>query len=327
LTGFTGNRWQCWEAYVRDQVEGPTWTEFMSAVVARNPALREDRFVFWAHKTYVLPQNAHGASYYLYARTDRAGRYAFADLTTAGDYELSVEAEGYHPHREPLQLHADTAREVTLVATGRRLVSHWEGYATASPRVRRLIDQALSMLGDDPAVYDALSPELRRLATGRYYADPRHFHHKDIVCADLIAICLHAAGVEYRWEVTTPPGTAYNTTHAANYYRPRSDHPKLRVVASDEAWRPGDILLYWRGNLSFSTVNHVNLYVGPFSGTDLSGNVHPRSAGYDVVNASIDHRNPSGIEVGTAIYPVTRHECLTTRLGYTHIMRVRHVDL
>jgi len=327
LTGFSGNRWQCWEAYVRDRVRGITWSEFMRAAVERNPTLRDDGYVFRVNKTYLLPENAPKPSYYLFTLTDRAGRYAFDELTTPGDCELVVEAAGYHPHRERLSLQADTVRDVTLIATGSKMISHWESYSTAPARVRVLIDQALNMLGDDPVVYDSLSPEMRRLATGYYYPDPHHFHHKDIVCADLVTICLHAAGVDYRWQVTEPPGTPFHTTYAANYYRPRPDHPKLRVVADGEEWLPGDIIIYWNGNLTSRTVNHVNLYVGPFSGTDLSGNVHSPSRGYDVVNASIDHLDPNGVEVGTAIRPVTRHHCLVDRFGYQHVQRMRHVDL
>jgi len=90
---------------------------------------------------------------------------------------------------------------------------------------------------------------------------------------------------------------------------------------------PGDILIYWDGDLASKRVLHVNLYVGPFSGTDLSGNVHPPSKGYDVVNASIDHLDPNGVEVGTAIRPVTKSFCLTDRFDYQHVQRMRHVDL
>ncbi len=327
LTGFSGNRWQCWEAHVRDQVRGLTWAEFMQAVVEHNPTLPDDGYVFKAGKTYVLPENRVRPLYYLFASTDQAGRYAFEGLTTPGDYELAVEAPGYHPYRQRLTLQADTVHDVTLTAIGTRMVSHWEGYPTAPVKVRKLIDQALNMLGDDPVVFDSLSPELQRLATGSFYSDPHHFHHKDIVCADLVTICLHAAGVDYGWQVTEPPGTPYNTTYAANYYRPAPNHPKLREVADDEDWLPGDILIYWNGDLASERVLHVNLYVGPFSGTDLSGNVHPLSKGYDVVNASIDHLDPNGVEVGTAVRPVTKNFCLTNRFGYQHVQRMRHMDL
>lgn len=324
LTGFSGNRWQCWEAHVRDQVQGLTWDEFMQAVLERNPTLPDDGYVFKADKTYILPENRTRPLYYLFASTDQAGRYAIEGLTTPGDYELVVEAPGYHPYRKRLALQADTVQDVALTSLEPGMVSDWPDYPTAPVKVRKLIDQALNMLGDDPVVFDSLSPELQRLATGSFYPDPDHFHHKDIVCADLVTICLHAAGVDYHWQVTEPPGTPYNTTYAANYYRPAPNHPKLREVADDEDWLPGDILIYWNGDLASERVLHVNLYVGPFSGTDLSGNVHPPSKGYDVVNASIDHLDPNGVEVGTAIRPVTKDFCLTNRFGYQHVQRMRH---
>ncbi len=327
LKGFYGNRWQCWETYVRDQVRGITWVEFMTDVVARNPALRRDGYVFLPDKAYVLPANPPRPSYYLFALTDSAGHYAFDALPTPGDCELVIEAADYFTYRERLSLSADTVHDVTLIGTAPVMVSDWEGYATAPDPVRRLIDQALAMLGDDPVVYDSLSRELQDLTTGHYYPDPDHFYHKDIVCADLITICLHAAGVDYNWSVTEPPGTPFTSTHAANYYRPRPGHPKLREVADDEAWLPGDILIYWNGNMASWPLSHVNLYIGPYSGTDLSGNVHPSSRGYDVVNASIDHYDATGAEVGTAIRPITRRECVIERFGYQHVLRMRHVDL
>ena len=33
---------------------------------------------------------------------------------------------------------------------------------------------------------------------------------------------------------TEPAGTPFVSSHAANYYRPRADHPKLRIVAGEE---------------------------------------------------------------------------------------------
>jgi hypothetical protein len=46
-----------------------------------------------------------------------------------------------------------------------------------------------------------------------------------------------------------------------------------------------------------------------------------------VVNASIDYLDPNGVEVGTAIRPVTKNFCLTNRFGYQHVQPMRHVDL
>jgi hypothetical protein len=307
-------------------VQGITWGEFMTGVVERNPVLREDGFVFLAGKTYLLPENPSTPVYYLYTVTDGQGRYAFTDLTTPGDYFLIVEAEGCFRHHERLSLQADTELDVTLAMQGARMTSLWEGYAGAHEAVRRLIDQALSMLGDDPIAYDALPADLRRLATGSYFPDPNHLRYKDIVCADLVTICLHAAGVDHQWPVTEPAGTPFISTHAANYYRPRPDHPRLRIVAEDEAWLPGDILIYWDGDLAAKSVNHVNLYVGPYSGADNNGTVHPPSQGYDVVNASVDYIE-AGIEQGTVIRPATQGYCTGVRYNYDHVMRMRHLEL
>jgi hypothetical protein len=275
----------------------------------------------------MLPENRPKPLYYLFASTDSAGRYAFERLTTPGDYELVVQSPGCHPYRERLSLQGETTQDVTLVELGPRMISHWDGYSAASPGVQGLIDQALRMLGDDPIVFDSLSPELRRLATGSYHSDPDDFYHKDIVCADLVSICLRAAAVDLDWDVDVPPGTPFNTTHAANYYRPAPNHPKLREVDDSEEWLPGDILIYWYGDLDSQRVKHVNLYVGPFSGTDQSGNVHLLSRGYDVVNASIDHLDPNGVEIGTAVRPVAKNWCITRRFGYDHVKRMRHVEL
>ena len=332
LSGFSGNRWQCWETHVRDHVRGLTWGEFMSAVVERNPALREEGYVFRADATYLLPENPATPVYYLHTLTDAQGRYAFADLaapselSATGDYWLIVEAEGCFRHHERLSLQGDTEHDVTLARKGARMASLWEGYAAAPEMVRRLIDQALRMLGDDPIAYDALPADLQRLATGTYVPDPNHLRYKDIVCADLVTICLAAAGVEYVWEVSEPQGTPYVSSHAANYYRPRPDHPKLRTVAEDEPWLPGDILLYWDGDLARNAASHVNLYVGPFSGTDNNGTVYDPAQGYDVVNASVDYY-VGGVEQGTAIRPATKGYCTGARYNYDRYTRMRHLDL
>jgi len=46
LTGFYGNRWQCWERFVCDDVDGITWREFCSRVLEINPVLVDDGYVF-----------------------------------------------------------------------------------------------------------------------------------------------------------------------------------------------------------------------------------------------------------------------------------------
>jgi hypothetical protein len=238
---------------------------------------------------------------------------------------LILQAPGYHTRVQQFLLTGDAVREIALTSTRPTIHSDWEGYHGAPDKVKRLIDQALALLGDDVQVYETLNAELEALATGSLHG-PGQPHHKDIVCADLVTMALHAAGVNHDWEVNVPPDTEYNTSHAANYYRPSQHNPFLRVVGDGEAWLPGDILVYWDGDLESERLQHVNLYVGPLSGTDLSGNEHPASKGYEVVNASIDDKDPNS-ETGEATIPLTRHRCEVERCGYERMLRLRHREL
>ena len=327
LAGFAGNRWDCWEQRIAGAVEGITWAEFKEGVVAHNPHLAADGYIFLATKTYLLPENGPQPRYYLAGSSDAEGSYRFESLEP-GAYQLTVEAEGYHPYVAALDLDGDATHDIALLWAGPGMVSGWTGYVAAPEGVRKLIDQALSMLGDDPAVFDSLPPELRKLAWGRFFLnDPNHFHYKDIVCADLVTICLAAAGVSYQgWEVHDPTGIGYTSTHAANYFRPRDGHPYLREPAEDEPWLPGDIIIYGDRDLAVDRVEHVDIYVGPFHGVDLSGNAHPPERGYGVVNASIDYLS-GGQEIGTAIKPFTLDYCRTRRFGFNWWKRVRHVEV
>ncbi|MGB0384564.1 MAG: cellulase family glycosylhydrolase [Ardenticatenaceae bacterium] len=62
LTGLTGNRWQVWERFVKDQVRGIKWTEFRDEVVRQNPSLAQGRAIFRATQVYRLPENITGSS-------------------------------------------------------------------------------------------------------------------------------------------------------------------------------------------------------------------------------------------------------------------------
>ena len=55
ITGFSGNRWNCWTACVQGKVDGITWDEFVQAVLDHNLALAADGNVFMADKTYLPP--------------------------------------------------------------------------------------------------------------------------------------------------------------------------------------------------------------------------------------------------------------------------------
>lgn len=56
LTGFFGNRWEVWERYIVGRVPGMSWETFKEQVLIHNPHLRQDGFVFYPGKTYVLPE-------------------------------------------------------------------------------------------------------------------------------------------------------------------------------------------------------------------------------------------------------------------------------
>ncbi len=58
LTGFSGHRWNCFQAQVMNQVSGITFEEFKDEVVAHNPHLEADGFLFLADKQYLLPEQA-----------------------------------------------------------------------------------------------------------------------------------------------------------------------------------------------------------------------------------------------------------------------------
>ena len=57
ITGFSGHRWHCWQKFVKNQVAGVDWDEFVDLVVEHNPVLEADGFVFQAKKSYLLPRN------------------------------------------------------------------------------------------------------------------------------------------------------------------------------------------------------------------------------------------------------------------------------
>lgn len=191
---------------------------------------------------------------------------------------------------------------------------------------RRMCDQAISMIGpNEREIFDRLPPNLRRIAFGSNPANASvsGLNYKDIVCADLIAISMAAAGLDYSWRVTIPAGTQKNNPSCANYYR--GDHnAKLRILAdNDPTWLPGDILLYWKLPRQPATgdANHVDLYVGPFT---------HNGATFDVVDASINWKDQrSGKVMGLDIKAKTKVSCWDRHFdGYFNfVRRVRLVEL
>lgn len=57
LTGFSGNRWNCWQKYVAQDVAAITWQEFREQVLDHNPSLRDSGGRFAADELYFLPEN------------------------------------------------------------------------------------------------------------------------------------------------------------------------------------------------------------------------------------------------------------------------------
>jgi len=205
------------------------------------------------------------------------------------------------------------------------LHSLYEGFDALSSQRQAIVSQALRMLGEDNTVFDSLPQARQQDCWGwQFRHDIDHFHHKDIVCADLVYICLKAAGVNVRWPVDQPAGTIYKTPHAANYFRPND---WLQEIADDEPWHPGDVLIYWDGDMQDKRLRHVNLYVGPFAGRDLDGRIYSSDQPCDVVNASIDYRGSQNHERGTRIRGVTRDTSMRNRFGKEHVMRLRHIEL
>ena len=65
------NRWNCWQKHVMNVVAGITWEEFVVQVVAHNPTLEADGYLFQAEKTYWLPEQAGAAPVVLWSRALR----------------------------------------------------------------------------------------------------------------------------------------------------------------------------------------------------------------------------------------------------------------
>jgi hypothetical protein len=57
MTGYYGSRWDIWEKYVAGRIPGMDWKTFKDAVLAHNPHLETDGFVFCPEKSYLLPFN------------------------------------------------------------------------------------------------------------------------------------------------------------------------------------------------------------------------------------------------------------------------------
>lgn len=327
LTGFAGTRWDCWTRHVQGAVQGITWAEFRDGALAYNPQLNADGRVFNPSKAYLLPENSTVPRAYLEVMTDPQGMYRFELSAQPAVYELQVEVDDYARFVLPLVVNDALTQPILLLPqsnertpTSGTIRSARTDLLALPPPARRLIEQALFMLGDDAQVFDALPPALQLMCYGaRFLADPQHFNYKDIVCADLVSIVLHAAGCDIRWSSSANP-------HMADYYHPDRGSPKLVEIRDGQDWLPGDVLVYGRGDPG-SRAGHVNLYVGPFSGTDRSGKGYNLSDGCDVVEASIDFLS-NGRQIGTGVIGCNLQRCLQAKRGaYTWVRHVRLREL
>ena len=57
LTGFYGTRWEVWETYVAGRGSHMSWETFKEAVLAHNPQLEADGYVFYPDQAYLLPDS------------------------------------------------------------------------------------------------------------------------------------------------------------------------------------------------------------------------------------------------------------------------------
>lgn len=330
ITGFGGSRWDCWTTFVQNNVAGITWEQFRDSALAYNPQLNADGRLFKPDKAYLIPENNAAPRACLETQTDAQGNYTLALGDQPAICEIQVEVDGYTRFVLPLSVNGAVVQAIALVpqSSGTGTEADMSGnvrsartdYLSLPDAARRVIDQALFMLGDDAHVFDALPPDLQKMCYGwQFLGNPNDFHYKDIVCADLVSIALKVAGLDIAW------GGAANP-HMADYYHPDRGNPKIVEISDTGDWLPGDVLVYGTGAPN-SRAGHVNLYVGPFSGTDRSGTTYNLSDGVDVVEASLDFMS-SGKEIGTGVSGCNLQRCLQAKRGiYTWVRHVRLREL
>lgn len=332
LTGFAGTRRECWEQHVAAQVPGLSWERFRTEVLRYNPQLNADGRLFRPYRSYLLPEVAAGARAFLQCVTDTSGAYCFTLGSEPVVGELQIELEEYLPLAMPVVINDQITQPVLLYprSTATPTARGWGRSGTlrsAHPayphlpfKVRRLIDRALFLLGDDAAVFDALPPEARALCSGARFAhDPDHPHAKELLGADVVTIALKGAGLAVDWLDTTH-------AHLADAYHPDRGAPHLVELDTTQDWQPGDLLVYGRGAPT-ARAEHVALYVGPFVGIDRSGRAYHPGDGVDVVEGNIQLR-PAGTTYGTGVSGVSLGRCLQSKRGlYTWVRHVRLREL
>ena len=113
LTGFSGDRWACWQQYVQGKVVSLNWETFRTSVMEENPTLTATGGYFQADQAYRLPHNEGQTEYTRVAYTEVAGSFVFADLAP-GVYQLEVAANGYRRLVQPVVVTAASSIILTL---------------------------------------------------------------------------------------------------------------------------------------------------------------------------------------------------------------------
>ncbi|HEU5103850.1 MAG TPA: peptidoglycan recognition family protein [Roseiflexaceae bacterium] len=189
------------------------------------------------------------------------------------------------------------------------MVSHWPDYGRVPEPVRQLIGQALRLLGTDPDVIGKVLTPAQRRSLGV---------SADIVCADGVLFSLQAAGLDLAWKVDDPSGAGKTGPRCANYYRPCAGNAgKLRDVTGEPPL-PGDIFVFGKNDFSRDRGYHVDIYVGPLSGTDTSGRTYRPEQALDVVDTNMgDPENK----------PFPLSLIMTRKRGFPLVRRVRLLQL
>jgi hypothetical protein len=187
--------------------------------------------------------------------------------------------------------------------------SHWADYGRAPEAARQLISQALRLLGTDSDVVQKVLTPAQRKSLGV---------SADIVCADAVLFALQAAGLDLAWKVDDPSGGGKTGPRCANYYRLCAGNAgKLRDVTGEPPL-PGDIFVFGKNDFSRDRGYHVDIYVGPLSGTDASGRSYRLEQALDVVDASMgDPENK----------PFPLNQIMTRKRSYALVRRVRLLQL
>jgi hypothetical protein len=319
LQGFSGTRWQCWVAYVRDSVPGITWEQFRDDVLRYNPHLNADGRLFLPDRAYLLPQVVAQPRAEIQLRAGPDGAFTLSIPASGELIEITAACEGYAPALAIIAANGSSSCTLVLSPADARASGTVRSALTTYARIdllrRAIIDAGLAMLGDDRQTYDALPPVLQQLCFGsRYVTQPSNRYYKDIVCADVVSIALRAAGCRL-W-----PGN----THLADYYHPARAGGAL-VTVEDQQLLPGDILVFGNGAPE-ARAAHVALYVGPFYGRDRSGVEYALPAGFDVVEGSILFAH-QGRPLGTGVIGITLAQCRQGRRGYSWMRAVRLREL